>query len=198
VKQTEEQRLAEEWLPGRVGPPWLLLVLEGILIAPAVIAHLIVRKPLPHQLVRTLGLLLLALLIVALIVSLVRFIGMVPKYSRGPFFLLDGGILWIINSPVFSTGYWELDGGGARIRHARPGQRQDFLFPQRSFNPPLRWKPGYIDYLFLAFCCSTAFSPADEAPLTQRAKLLVMAQATFSLVIAVMIISRATNIVSSR
>jgi hypothetical protein len=223
AKQTEEQRLAEEWLPSReeltistvgllaigglyfvvsdairIGPPWLLLVLEGILIAPVVIAHLIMRKPLPHQFVRTLGLMLLALLVVALVVSLVRFIGVLPNYSRGPYLLLDGGILWIINILVFSTGYWELDGGGARMRHVRPGQRQDFLFPQQSFSPPVRWKPGYIDYLFLAFCFSTAFSPADSVPLTHRAKLLVMAQATISLVIAAVIISRAINILSSR
>jgi hypothetical protein len=62
----------------------------------------------------------------------------------------------------------------------------------------VRWKPGYIDYLFLAFCFSTAFSPADSVPLTHRAKLLVMAQATISLVIAAVIISRAINILSSR
>jgi len=223
AKKTEEQRLAEEWLPSReelivstvgllaigglyfvvsdairVGPPWLLLVLEGILIAPVVIAHLFMRKPLPHRLTRTLGLALFALLIVALIVSLVRFIGVLPNYSRGPYLLLDGAILWIINILVFATGYWELDGGGARMRHVRPGQRQDFLFPQQSFNPPLRWKPGYIDYLFLAFCFSTAFSPADSVPLTHRAKLLVMAQATISLVIAAVIVSRAINILSSR
>jgi hypothetical protein len=223
AKQTEEQRLAEEWLPSReeltistvgllaigglyfvvsdairVGPPWFLLVLEGILIAPVVVAHLIMRKPLPHQLVRALGLALLALLILALIVSLVRFIGVLPNYSRGPFLLLDGGILWIINILVFATGYWELDGGGARMRHVRPGQRRDFLFPQQSFAPPVHWKPGYIDYLFLAFCFSTAFSPADSVPLTHRAKLLVMAQATISLVIAAVIISRAINILSSR
>jgi uncharacterized membrane protein len=223
AKQTEEQRLAEEWLPSReeltvatvgllaigglyfvvsdairVGPAWLLLALEGILIAPIVIAHLIMRKPLPHRLARILGLALLALLAIALVVSLIRFIGVLPNYSRGPVLLLDGAILWIINILVFATGYWELDGGGARMRHARPGQRQDFMFPQQQFSVPVRWKPGYIDYIFLAFCFSTAFSPADSFPLTHRAKLLVMLQALISLVIAAVIISRAINILSSR
>src|SRR5215468_10796563 len=109
AKQTEEERLVEEWLPSReeltistvgllaigglyfvvsdairVGPAWLLLVLEGILIAPVVIAHLIMRKPLPHRLARILGLALLALLAVALVVSLIRFIAVLPNYSRGP------------------------------------------------------------------------------------------------------------------
>jgi hypothetical protein len=226
AKRTEEQRLVEEWLPSReelivstvgllaigglyfvvsdairVGPPWLLLVLEGILIAPVVVAHLFMRRALPHRLTRTLGLALLALLIVALVVSLARFIGVLPNYSRGPVLLLDGAILWLINILVFATGYWELDGGGARMRHVRSERRLDFMFPQQQFDSPEhpnRWKPGYIDYLFLAFCFSTAFSPADSFPLTHRGKLLVMAQATISLVIAAVIISRAINILSSR
>jgi hypothetical protein len=223
AKRTEEQRLVAEWLPSpeevivstvglltigglyfvvsdaiRLGPAWLLLVLEGILIAPQVISHLVMRRPLPHRVARTLALALFAVLASALIVSLVRFIGVLPKYSRGSDLLLDGAILWIINILVFATGYWELDGGGARMRSVRPGRRQDFLFPQQSFNPPVHWKPGFIDYLFLAFCFSTAFSPADSFPLSRRAKLMVMAQATISLVIAAVIVGRAINILSSR
>jgi uncharacterized membrane protein len=75
------------------------------------------------------------------------------------------------------------------------------MFPQQQFDSPdhpNRWKPGYIDYIFLAFCFSTAFSPADSFPLTRGAKLLVMLQALFSLVIAAVIISRAINILGSR
>jgi hypothetical protein len=120
----------------------LLLVLEGILIAPVVTAHLIMRKPLPHRLARILGLTLLALLAVALVVSLIRFIAVLPNYSRGPVLLLDGAILWIINILVFATGYWELDNGGPHMRHVRPGRRQDFMFPQQQFSAPVRWKPG--------------------------------------------------------
>jgi uncharacterized membrane protein len=226
VQQTEVERLAEEWSPSReeltvwtlgalaigglyfvvsdairVGPPRLLLVLEGVLIAPVVIAHLIMRKPLPRRLTRTLALALLALLVVALIVSLVRFIEALPNYSRGPVLLLDGAVLWIINILMFATVYWELDGGAPRMRHVRPNRWQDFMIPQQQFDSsdhPNRWKPGHIDYLFLAFCFSTAFSPADSSPLTHRGKLLVMAQATISLVIAAVIIGRAINILSSR
>jgi uncharacterized membrane protein len=75
------------------------------------------------------------------------------------------------------------------------------MFPQQRFSSsdhPNRWKPGYIDHLFLAFCFSTAFSPADSFPMTRGAKLLVMAQALISLVIAAVIISRAINILGSR
>jgi len=223
AKQTEEQRLAEEWLPSReeatvstvgllaigglyfvvsdsigIGPPWLLFVLESILVAPQVISHVVMRKPLPHRIERSLALALLAVLAIALIVSLFRFIQVLPDYVHGPVLLLDGAILWILNILVFATGYWELDGGGARMRHVRPGNRQDFLFPQQQLSAPVQWKPGFIDYLFLAFCFSTAFSPADTPPLTRGAKLLVMAQALISLVIAAVIISRAINILGTK
>ena len=46
--------------------------------------------------------------------------------------------------------------------------RRDYLFPQMMMDPELRrqmdedrWSPGFIDYLFLAFNTSTAFSPTD-------------------------------------
>ncbi|HET8908223.1 MAG TPA: hypothetical protein VFN11_14805 [Ktedonobacterales bacterium] len=57
-----------------------------------------------------------------------------------------------------------------------------------------RWMPGFIDYVFLAFCFATALSPADTAPLTPRAKLLMMAEALFSLTIAALLIARSINI----
>jgi hypothetical protein len=54
--------------------------------------------------------------------------------------------------------------------------------------------PGFVDYVFLAFCFATALSPADTAPLTWRAKLLMMAEALLSLVIAALLIARSINI----
>jgi hypothetical protein len=222
AKQTEEQRLAEEWLPNidevvvstvgmlaigglyfvisdaiRVGPAWLLIVLEALLIAPIIVSHLILRRTMPHRLRRFLILGLLTLLSVALIGSLTRFILALPSYARGPILLLDGGILWVINVLVFATWYWELDGGGPQMRHMRPARFQDFMFPQQQFSTPDPWKPDFIDYLFLAFCFSTAFSPADSFPLTRGAKLLVMMQAAISLVIIGLIVGRAVNILGS-
>jgi hypothetical protein len=56
------------------------------------------------------------------------------------------------------------------------------------------WKPGFIDYLFLAFNTSTAFSPTDVSPLTQWAKLLMMIQSAMSLGTIVILSARAVNI----
>ena len=51
-----------------------------------------------------------------------------------------------------------------------------------------------VDYLFLAFNTSTAFSPTDTAVLSRGAKLGMMAQAIISLTILVLLAARAVNI----
>jgi uncharacterized membrane protein len=55
------------------------------------------------------------------------------------------------------------------------------------------WHPGFLDYLFLAFNTSTAFSPTDTAVLSRRAKALMMVQALLSLVILAVLVGRAIN-----
>jgi uncharacterized membrane protein len=59
--------------------------------------------------------------------------------------------------------------------------------------PARGWSPGFLDYLFLAFNTSTAFSPTDTAVLSRRAKVLMMVQALLSLVILAVLVSRAIN-----
>jgi len=51
-----------------------------------------------------------------------------------------------------------------------------------------------MDYLFLAFNTSTAFSPTDTAPLSRRAKVGMMLQALISLTILALLAARAVNI----
>ena len=55
------------------------------------------------------------------------------------------------------------------------------------------WYPGFIDYLFLAFNHSTAFSPTDTGILSRKAKVLVMIQASISLMAVAVIIAKAIN-----
>jgi uncharacterized membrane protein len=56
------------------------------------------------------------------------------------------------------------------------------------------WSPQFVDYLFLAFCTSTAFSPTDVPILSRWAKVLVMVQAVISLSVISVLIGRAVNI----
>ena len=56
------------------------------------------------------------------------------------------------------------------------------------------WSPHFMDYLFLAFNTSTAFSPTDTAVLSRWAKVGMMLQSLISLAIVVLIAARAVNI----
>jgi uncharacterized membrane protein len=56
------------------------------------------------------------------------------------------------------------------------------------------WKPNFVDYLFLAFNTSTAFSPTDTAVLSRWTKLGMMVQSLISLMIVVLLAARAVNI----
>jgi hypothetical protein len=56
------------------------------------------------------------------------------------------------------------------------------------------WSPNFIDYLFLAFNTSTAFSPTDAAVLAGWAKVLMMVQSLLSLLIIALLAARAVNI----
>jgi hypothetical protein len=69
------------------------------------------------------------------------------------------------------------------------------LFPQRdrSLQSYERWSPGYPDYLFIAFTTSFAFSPTDALPLTRTAKMLMLLQASISVVIVLGIAAGAIN-----
>jgi hypothetical protein len=51
-----------------------------------------------------------------------------------------------------------------------------------------------VDYLFLAFNTSTAFSPTDVPVLSRWAKLMMMVQASISLMTVALIAARAVNI----
>ena len=76
-----------------------------------------------------------------------------------------------------------------------------FLFPQTTLTPETRrimgedtWSPGFVDYLFLAFNTSTAFSPTDVPVLSRWAKVMMMIQSLISLATIALLAARAVNI----
>lgn len=56
------------------------------------------------------------------------------------------------------------------------------------------WSPGFVDYLFLAFNTSTAFSPTDVPVLSSWAKVLMVVQSVISLATVALLAARAVNI----
>ncbi|MGZ3637719.1 MAG: hypothetical protein ACXWQR_00005 [Ktedonobacterales bacterium] len=184
----------------RIGPPWLLLAVEVVLIAPIVISVAFFEHRLPYKVKRSLAMLLLVVVTVALIGSLVLLITNLPGLTakggtQGRALLRSAAVLWVINILVFASWYWETDGGGPLARLRKGHKAEDFYFPQQQGGNPTGWAPGFIDYLFVAFCFSTALSPADTAPLTRGAKVMVMIQATISLSVLVLLVARSVNII---
>jgi uncharacterized membrane protein len=119
--------------------------------------------------------------------------------SDGMSLLVDGGMIWASNILVFTIWYWLLDGGGYLRRAEHERGVREFLFPPEAATLPdyPDWRPNYVDYLFLAFTTSTAFSPTDTQTLSHRAKLFQMAQALISLVVTALIVARAVNILTT-
>lgn len=112
--------------------------------------------------------------------------------------LLDVALIASINILIFSIWYWVIDPPGVDD-NPHDDQPWDFLFPQRGSNIPhyQSWIPHYADYLFLAYTASFAFSPTDVMPLTKRAKMLMMLQATISIVTLTGLAGSAINILAS-
>jgi hypothetical protein len=181
------------------GPDWLLLAVIGGFSIPTIWAH--VRGL--DTLNRILGYIMAAIVTADMIWSLGLLIAALPKHTQTPIALLESaGALWITNIIVFASWYWRLDGGGPAVRDQQ-GVHTDgaFLFPQMTLTPETKrtmgeecWNPGFIDYLFLAFNTSTAFSPTDVPVLSRWAKVLMMIQSLISLATIALLAARAVNI----
>ncbi len=119
--------------------------------------------------------------------------------SLNPITLLATAIaLWVGNVLLFALVYWQLDRGGPDGRARGWNGWADLSFPQghEGDGMPVGWSPSFLDYLYVAFDTSTAFSACDTSPLRTRVKLLFMAQSAISLVTLVIVAARAINILA--
>ena len=147
-----------------------------------------------HLLVRPIALVLIGAITIAEVISSLLLVSILPRLHMDPTGLLrDAALIWVINVVTFALWYWEIDGGGPLMRKMRPHEAKDFLFPQQAIGESEKWRPRFLDYLFLAFNHSTAFSPTDTAVLSRRAKVLVMIQAALSLMAIAVLIAKAIN-----
>jgi hypothetical protein len=187
------------FMPERLtfGPNWLLLALVAILMIPTVVTRRIGRTSLNYWF----GLALSAVITVAMVWSLGLLIAGLPAKRENPEELLHAAVaLWISNILVFACWYWRLDAGGPHARELRQYHTEGaFLFPQMTLPPNSNlcktgWRPGFVDYLFLAFNSSTAFSPTDVPVLSRWAKGLMMIQSSISLGTLAILAARAINI----
>jgi hypothetical protein len=150
----------------RVGPTWLIVVIVAACATPPVVF----RKHCNHLFLLICGHAAVGIVTLAMIGSLGLLVSRLPGHKETPGQLLRAAAaLWITNVVVFAAWYWRLDAGGPHQRDLR-GSHTDgaFLFPQMTLPTDVReemgegdWSPHFVDYLFLAFNTSTAFSPTD-------------------------------------
>jgi uncharacterized membrane protein len=181
------------------GPEWLILVVVLVLMIPTVTARLRGN----HTLNTVLGYVLTSIVTLDMCWSLYLLIAALPSHKEQPqTLLISAAALWVSNVIVFASWYWRLDAGGPRAREIR-GVHNDgaFLFPQMTLDQQAKrdmgeecWSPGFVDYLFLAFNTSTAFSPTDVPVLSPWAKMLMMVQALISFTTVALLAARAVNI----
>ncbi len=147
---------------------------------------------------RTVALALLALislanslLLLAVLASLIR-----GDEKSGAQLLLKAMTVWGTNVITFGLWFWAFDRGGPVRRVEADPPPPDFQFPQME-NPQLAepgWYPRLLDYVYVSFTNSIAFSPTDAMPLTRRAKMLMLSESAVSSVTVLLVAARAVNI----
>jgi len=187
--------------PLSAGPRWLIPGIVTVLMF--ILVGSLYRGHIP--ITRTAGFILLGVITLAEAVStsalIIGLLTSTDRLSEVPHdtalvLLRDGTLIWLVNILTFAFWYWEVDSGGPACRLHLGYHSSDFIFPQvtlemhRGEQP---WIPHFVDYLFLAFNTSTAFSPTDTQVLSVRIKLLMMLQAIISLTVLAIVAARAIN-----
>jgi hypothetical protein len=179
-----------------VVPSWLVLAVVLVLAVPIYIAGRRER----HDWRQRLAFMGLGVTTLVIAGSAVRLVQQLLEGSIEPSILLFGAAaIWAANCGVFAVWYWEVDGGGPGKRRTDGHVSSDFLFPQLQVGDGKSsggWWPDFIDYLFVAWNASTAFSPTDTLILSRQAKVLMMAQTAISLVTIAVLAARAINTLS--
>jgi uncharacterized membrane protein len=175
----------------RIGPDWLLATAVGLLLVSVMILHESRR----YRANQIFGYILLATVTGEMMARVALLITRLPEHHETPRQLLTAALgIWCSNVLIFASWYWRLDGGGPNARDRRKSHDSGaFLFPQMQMRNQ-NWKPGFVDYLFLAFNTSTAFSPTDVPVLSRWAKVMMIIQSSISLGTVVVLAARAVNV----
>lgn len=182
-----------------VGPNWLLLAVVLVLLIPTIWA----RFGGSHGVNQALGYVVNGVVTADMLWSLGLLIRALPAHTEAPQALLrSAAALWVANILVFASWYWRLDAGGPHARDLRAEHASGaFLFPQMTLSDESKqemdqqgWSPNFVDYLFVAFNTSTAFSPTDAPVLSRWAKVLMMTQSLISFTTVALLAARAVNI----
>jgi hypothetical protein len=176
-----------------VGPRVWLLGLILVLVVPLMIAHARGR----YHLARGISFVLIGVVTASVVLRVLLLVTTLPGRGESALsVLIDAALIWVSNVVIFAVWYWEIDSGGPVERTMDAYSSEDFLFPQIASQDGKRaigWAPNFLDYLFLAFNTSAAFSPTDTPVLSRRAKILTVVQSLLSLVVLFVLVGWAVN-----
>jgi hypothetical protein len=192
--------------------PRAVLIVIAVLIFVAIVTINPVKTGKQSTVARWLAVILALLLMVSNLVDVVFIVrDLIAGIGLGPIILLEAFEVWVANVIAFSIVFWELDRGGPVARATLERSKlpdADFKFPQDderaasievsrdSSTSKANWRPGYIDYLYIALTNMMAFTPNDVVPLTARAKILMGIQGLSGFVILALVIGRSVNILA--
>ena len=172
------------WLPGFM----------TVLLIPLLVAHAKGH----YRLARGIGFVLLVVTTASVMLRVFFLVSTISvRGASASSVLVDAILIWVSTVVTFAVWYWEIDGGGPAERRVDAHASEDFLFPQidqQNGKRAVGWAPGFLDYLFLAYNTSAAFSPTDTPVLSRRAKLLTMVQSVLSLIVIVVLVGWALNV----
>jgi hypothetical protein len=190
-------------LPSRYtyGPTWFPYVTVGVVVASMLTVTFIPTSVLWHRVERAIVLTIFTIVCGMNILAVFRLVVDMINHRHGyaaTTLLESAAVIWTLNVLLFALLYWQLDRAGPEARAAGVAGIADFHFAETQVEERSPdWTPIFVDYLYLAFATSTAFSPPDYArPSSRRAKLLLMFQASISLTTLVLIASRAVSSLS--
>jgi uncharacterized membrane protein len=178
----------------RFGPRLWLPGLVLVLVVPLLVSHARGR----YRLARRISFVLLGVVTVSVVLRVFFLVTTLSGRGESALsVLIDAVVIWLSTVATFAVWYWEIDGGGPAERAKNAYASEDFLFPQiaqqDSSKEAISWAPGFLDYLFLAFNTSAAFSPTDTPVLSPRAKILTVGQSVLSLAVLFVLVGWAVN-----
>lgn len=193
------------FLPGRLKlvPDWIPYATGIVVLTPIAAVWLTTAKAGWLRVERMIILIFFVVATAAILATLANLVEAMLERSKevsGLELLASSIAVWVTNVLMFSLLYWQIDRGGPEARASDAGAQPDWLFPQESApaeDVPPGWLPRFVDYLYLGFSTSTAFSTTETVPLTARAKLLMMLESAISLLTIVLVAARAVNLLGS-
>src|SRR5437016_5008234 len=113
-----------------------------------------------------------------------------PRWPVALALLAAAGLHFVLPRSLVMGPPWIVRGAFLFPQMLLPGA-DAAMVPEDDALPEPSWRPGFVDYLFLAFSTSTAFSPTDVPVLSRWAKGMMMVQACISFTSVAVIAARA-------